>query len=234
MTQKPRAAKPAEAKAVWDSLKAEGREPSSQLVVTALMASGKFLPINRSTITRWRKSGWKISKTGRKTPMEEAGAQLSAAVSAITGDETTRTADIVAQESSAPKAKGDDESAPPAGDTGPQYTYAELALKATYDLRGLAIRHGYIEQILVRQALRPLIPAMVKLATDDEGKPVVVLDPALGDMSKALGGSLVATTRADSTLSASGSKTIDGSLAPSEDPLSDVWEAIDKELAASK
>ena len=234
MTQKPRAAKPADAKAVWDSLKAEGHKPSSRLVATALLASGQFLPITHVTISRWKKAGWHRNSEGREPSMEEAAAKVSALAPITTGDPKTRTADIVAQESSAPKAKGDDKSGQPTGDTGPQYTYPKLAEQSTHDLRELAIRHSYIEQILMRQALRAVIPALVKVETDEDGKPVAVLEPKLGDMSKALGGSLVSTTKADWTAGSGNGKTIEGSLAPAEDPLADVWEAIDKALAASK
>ncbi len=100
MAKKPRAelraATPADAKAVWESFEKAGTKPTWRGIAKALEASGQFYPVHHSKIARWRKNGWVARKKTRDPAVVEAAAKLDAAVPVITGDPTTRTADLVA------------------------------------------------------------------------------------------------------------------------------------------
>jgi hypothetical protein len=69
-----------------------GRRPRA--VAEALAQSGKFLPISKSTIAVWKKKDW-AAPAPPLLPAAEATAKLEAAVPVITGDATTRIADLV-------------------------------------------------------------------------------------------------------------------------------------------
>jgi hypothetical protein len=96
MTPQPRAARPADAQAVWQSIVAAGGTPSFGNVAKALNASGQFAPVNKMSVKRWHDRGWAEAKTGvRKPAVEQAAAAVDAAAPALNGKATTRTKDIV-------------------------------------------------------------------------------------------------------------------------------------------
>ena len=80
-------ATPALAKAVW----ARQRCPSARTVATALSQAG--MPIHYTTIARWRKQNWRAVPAVH--PLEQARADLAAALPLLTGDPRTTIADLV-------------------------------------------------------------------------------------------------------------------------------------------
>lgn len=91
-----RAATPSDAKAVWESFEQAGTKPSIGDVVTALNQSGQFMPMAKSTVHRWKQSGWAAPTREPKRPANvRAKAAVEAAVPAVTGDPTSKPADVV-------------------------------------------------------------------------------------------------------------------------------------------
>lgn len=54
-------ATPEDARLIWEALDRRGITPTDQKVVDEMQRSGRFMPINRTTIMRWRKAGWNVA-----------------------------------------------------------------------------------------------------------------------------------------------------------------------------
>lgn len=51
-------ATPEDARLIWEAIERRGVTPTDQKVVDEMQRSGRFMPINRTTIMRWRKAAW--------------------------------------------------------------------------------------------------------------------------------------------------------------------------------
>lgn len=217
---KPRAAIPADARDVWQSIVNSGGKPSTRRVAAALAASGQFLPLGHNAIARWKRAGWKANsrKGNRQSPMMEAAEKLDAAVPALTGDPTTRTKDVVSPPPSAPSGGGtkdqskDDPGIP---------TYDELNELADDDLMRKANRDTYITNIIVNARIRAGLDNLIKDRPRE-----------LGSLQDALAGTLVRANDSFITVSDRAMKIIPGNAKAEEDPLRDVWDIYDKKASA--
>lgn len=54
-------ATPEDARLIWEAIDRRGIVPTDQKVVDEMQRSGRFLPITRTTILRWRKAGWNVT-----------------------------------------------------------------------------------------------------------------------------------------------------------------------------
>jgi len=77
-----------DAKRVWESQ----RCPSSRSVATVLTQAGR--PVHFTTIARWRRQGWR-SQTKSEHPITAAMRALDLAVPILTGDPTSKVADLL-------------------------------------------------------------------------------------------------------------------------------------------
>jgi hypothetical protein len=77
-----------DAKRVWDS----HRRPSSRSVARDLTQAGR--PVHFTTIARWRRQGWRSQKEAEH-PLTAAMTMLDLAVPLLTGDPTSKVADIL-------------------------------------------------------------------------------------------------------------------------------------------
>jgi hypothetical protein len=80
---------PLEAKRVWD----EQRRPSSRSVAKALTRAGR--PIHFTTVARWKKREWQVEPR-LEHPLAAVMRKVDLFVPLLTGDPTSKTADIVA------------------------------------------------------------------------------------------------------------------------------------------
>jgi hypothetical protein len=77
-----------DAKRVWDSQ----RCPSSRSVARVLTQAGR--PVHFTTVARWRRQGWR-SRSTSEHPLTAAMSTLDLAVPILTGDPTSKVADIL-------------------------------------------------------------------------------------------------------------------------------------------
>lgn len=92
-----RRAGPGDAKAVWDALTRAGIKPSSRLVVSKLLATGKYHTVDHNTIWRWHNNGWKRKGTdGPLNPVEQTKRDVEGTLTVLTGDPTTTLGDLMA------------------------------------------------------------------------------------------------------------------------------------------
>lgn len=59
-------ATPEDAKAVWEAIERRGETPTDGKVVDELVMSGRFYPVDRTTVLRWRKADWAPIRTKTK------------------------------------------------------------------------------------------------------------------------------------------------------------------------
>jgi hypothetical protein len=81
-------ATPAMARAIWDQQK----RPSARQVATQLTQSGR--PVHHSTVSRWRRQGWRPVEPTLH-PLDAARLALEAAMPAVTNDPMMRTQDLL-------------------------------------------------------------------------------------------------------------------------------------------
>lgn len=144
----PRVATPADAQAVWQSFEKAGARPTARAVAEALNQSGEFLPVGKSSIDRWHRKDWKVANPAPKShPTIEAKDKLEATVPVLTGDATSRVADI----SAAAEALRD-----------------ELRDLSDADLMTLAQREGYITAIILMREVQAR-PGLVETKTGEIG-----------------------------------------------------------------
>jgi hypothetical protein len=88
-------ATPADGKRVWDSMLKAGIKPTVRTVTTALNQAG--LVTTKTSVHRWRKGNWAPNTPNTPTQgpaMQTAAQNVDAAVPVLTGDPTTRAADL--------------------------------------------------------------------------------------------------------------------------------------------
>lgn len=207
-------ATPADAKAVWEAMLADGEKPSLETVAKRLSAA--FSKPSKNTIKRWKDAGWVTKPTARGTPNEEAKANLNTAVAVAAKD---------------PLAKAEDLKPLAEPDRG----------KPLSDLVRIAAEEQFLTLIATARYTRRLIEqGVVEVHKDEEtGESVQTTEPvsptALGGLVSALSGSFSTSTSVadkardlgmkDVTPSNDGPKIIDGEVAP-EDELADVMAKV--------
>jgi hypothetical protein len=190
----PRAATPADAQAVWDSM----QTPTTRRVADSLMQAG-FAKLSHKTIHRWKEQGWAHKRTGTRQPaLVEAKANIDTAVPVLTGDATTRLEDVVpsakeiaadAQGSPVPSAGGEAAPSDVASSGGAQ---PPLVVQDASDLDDLA------DNALMKLAAREAYKTTILLLRRVQARMDLVGDKPreLGSLQAALAGSLTAANQA--------------------------------------
>lgn len=209
MAKKLRAATPADAKAVYDSIIKTGGKPTVRGIATALNQCGKFHTIHFSVIQRWKKNSWATrKKKGLRQPaLVEAAAKLDMAVPTITGDPTTRLKDILDHEDN-------------------KEIVAALRDLPTDQLMDRALRENAIAAIVVA------------LEIQKNPKMAAEMPREAGSLLVALSGSMTPTVSGFDKLRQIEAKTIEGTAVPIADngkasPLSSVWAEFEKASEAA-
>jgi hypothetical protein len=232
MTPQPRAARPADAQAVWDSMVKAGGTPTFGNVAQALNASGQFAPVNKMSVKRWHDRGWAEAKTGvRKPALEQTAAAVDAAVPVLNGKATTRAKDIVGKpfpsanaNDSAPAAADDSDEDSDETDQEAQELREELEGKSDDALIKAANREAYITAIILLRQIQK------------RPKLVGTMPREIGSLQNALAGSIVAANGGFKVLLEMQDKLLDlvpdppqdGAPEPPPDPLAAAIDAFRK------
>lgn len=133
---------PADAKAAWEALEAEGFTATTRAVCTRLAATGQFHTVHHGTVAKWHKNGWttKGRQSNRKPASAADQAKVAANLPAVTGDAAKGSNDHPDPE----KAKAEN---------------ATLGDKPTSDLAEAAIREGLISAIKVFRRIQERVDA---------------------------------------------------------------------------
>lgn len=245
MTEPVRAATPADAKAVWDSMLAAGITPTIRNVATSLSASGRFAKVSPATVHRWQASSWKpIKPRGDAPTLAEAAAKVDAHVPLVTGDPTSRAVDIVGKDAGKkidkPAGKpsatdpGEGVLPPPSDGEAAPLTAAELAEAREEAQLVLVLREKSQDAVMREAAREAYITAILLLRRlqrrarlmDTHPREVGALQAALaGSITAANDGFAVALDLADRLMKQVDAKTIEGK-ANTPDPFDDVMAAI--------
>lgn len=165
MPDKLRVVSPADAKAVWEAIEAEGRTPSIRSVADRLAAAGTFEKVNPTTISRWRNKGWTRTKEGPRKPAAVVEAtRVQDNLPAVTGDAT----------------KATNKKADPKED---QKETDELNKLTVSELSELAIKEGLIAAVKTFRRVQERADTIGKDPEED-------LPHSLGQLQATLAGSL--------------------------------------------
>jgi hypothetical protein len=226
---------PAEAKAVWDSLK----EPSARKVSDKFAAAGR--KISFRTVNKWRNGGWGAKSAKQlEASASKAVEKINVALPAITGDVTSRLEDVANPATTASEAAPASGVSPiPAPPPLPDdRTSAELAEDAL-----LAAITG---ATTVWRAITDLATMKAPAGAPDEDTPPIMLMAAPEGMAKLMKASSEAISRAiedykqipllraESAAAVPGTQTVyapgEGPPAAADFPLSSAMTAFDNAL----
>lgn len=161
-------ATPAEAKALYDTLKAAGLDVTDRMIAEKLTAAGKFA--GERTIRRWRHKGWKTQpnpiKNARPTKVEMAETAMERAVPVLTGDEATTLKTITAEDPERSKFDGMGDDALMLHAAREVFIAAALIMRAAADKRDMLVLASPRDSGLLVQACALAIEAGQKAMID--------------------------------------------------------------------